>query len=123
MVTFTFIVDFCRRAFPPAANHREQQGGRLPRVVGSSYVSLHNKAAPRNIHSSEKKTRHSWPGSSCIGQSCSVGGNANRYEPLGVPPPPTLRSVDGRKMSFFFNALSNARQGGGAAARNGGIVG
>ena len=123
MVTFTFIVDFCRRAFPPAANHREQQGGRLPRVVGNSYVSLHNKAAPRNIHSSEKKTRHSWPGSSCIGQSCSVGGNANRYEPLGVPPPPPLRSVDGRKMSFFFNALSNARQGGGAAARNGGIVG
>ena len=49
MVTFTFIVDFCRRAFPPAANHREQQGGRLPRVVGSSYVSLHNKAAPRAL--------------------------------------------------------------------------
>ena len=50
MVTFTFIVDFCRRAFPPTANHREQQGGRLPRVVvGSSYVSLHNKAAPRAL--------------------------------------------------------------------------
>ena len=54
MVTFTFIVDFCRRAFPPAANHRVSSRGEGYREYELcsrqlAYVSLHNKAAPRDL--------------------------------------------------------------------------
>ena len=90
MVTFTFIVDFVVVHFPSRGQSSQAAGGTT----------------------AELRTRHSWPGSSCIGQSCSVlsAVAAVGWMVATLIAYFTRRQGARKLLSLFFNALSNVAE-------------